>query len=482
MLSRNPAKQGPESFAAITPANYAKQLAPAKEYVTPSKIRDMIAYLADECKTEKMVIKLKCLNCGKTAESFLCHDCQTQQILDKIFNEIRFYTPESCENPYLAEYAAGLTEKYAERDIIPVILEQFDFEISEYYYCQYYMMRFDPRFEKAALAYLNVHDLSDIHTQNVLYYLVERYIPDNFTKPKRWCELIAETDGLCCELYAEAAKYFSMIGEYDLADKLTEEGLTLCADAGKRKLLFYSPENMINRLERQKADTDRYRTKRPYWPTTEKRRRAIAAFYDERGIKHPRIDHKPKKIKESEFASIKECNEENLTDYCAFWCEETFGVTAAKGIHQIAAARVRDGVITEKFQSLVRPWDGIAEKKYAAKMAGVEFSVIENSDEVDQVMPKFFGFVGNDVLVSTGALGNQAKLLSRAARYAGMKEIKNEFCDLLDLAADTSAEFDLANNTREYLIAHFSLTEGKTALEKAEINKELYDALMKYGE
>ena len=115
-------------------------------------------------------------------------------------------------------------------------------------------------------------------------------------------------------------------------------------------------------------------------------------------------------------------------------------------------------------------------------MAGVEFSVIENSDEVDQVMPKFFGFVGNDVLVSTGALGNQAKLLSRAARYAGMKEIKNEFCDLLDLAADTSAEFDLANNTREYLIAHFSLTEGKTALEKAEINKELYDALMKYGE
>lgn len=97
-------------------------------------------------------------------------------------------------------------------------------------------------------------------------------------------------------------------------------------------------------------------------------------------------------------------------------------------------------------------------------------------------MPKFFAFVGNDVLVSTGALGNQAKLISRAARYAGMSEIKNEFYDILDLAADTSTEFDLANNTREYLLDRFSITEGKNALEKAKINKQLYDVLKNYGE
>ena len=97
-------------------------------------------------------------------------------------------------------------------------------------------------------------------------------------------------------------------------------------------------------------------------------------------------------------------------------------------------------------------------------------------------MPKFFEFVGDDVLVSTGALGNQAKLISRAARYTGMKEIKNEFYDLLDLAADTSADFDLANNTREYLLTHFSVAEGKSALEKAQINKRLHDALKNYGE
>ena len=56
------------------------------------------------------------------------------------------------------------------------------------------------------------------------------------------------------------------------------------------------------------------------------------------------------------------------------------------------------------------------------------------------------------------------------------------FYDILDLAAETSEEFDFDNNTREYLLAYFSIREGKTALEKAEVNKQLYDALKEYGE
>ena len=424
---------------------------------------------------------MKCLNCGKTAETFLCCDCQTIEILDKVFNEIRFYKPENCENSYLIEYASGLTEKYEERDALPVILDLFDFEISEFYYCQYYRMRRDVRFEDAAVTYLNAHDLTNIRTQNVLYDLIESYIPNDFIKPKKWCETIAESQSLCCELYAVAAKYFAMIGEYDLADSVAEKGIAMCNDADSRILLFYSPENMISRLEKQKEDTNRYRTKKPYWPATEERRRAVAMFYDEKGIKYPRIENRPEKVKESEFAPINECFDDDLTDYCAFWCADTFSLSAAKGIYQIAAVKVRDGEIVDEFQQLIRPWDGIADRKDAAKKAGVELSVIESAEDVDQVMPKFFTFVEDDILVSTGALGNQAKLISRAARYAGMKEIKNEFYDILDLAADTSAEFDLANNTREYLLNHFSVEEGKTALEKAKINKRLYDELVSCG-
>ena len=425
---------------------------------------------------------MKCLNCGCTSENYLCNACITPDILEKVFKEIRYYNPETCENPFLIEYASGLTDKYAERNIIPEILKMFDFETAEFYYCQYYRMSRDERFEDAALKYLQSHDIKHMQSQYVVWELIESYLPNDFIKPKKWCEFINESNDLCCELYVIAAKYFAMIGEYDVADEVTERGMELCKDTDKRKVLRFSPEYIISKLEKQKVDTQRYRTKKPYWPVTEERRRAIAMFYDERGIKYPRIENRPDKVIESEFAPINECFEDRLTEYCAFWCADTFSLSAVKAIYQIAAVKVQNGEITETFQQFIRPWDGIAYRKDAARKAEVELSVIESAEDVDQVMTKFFEFVGDNILVSTEALGNQAKIISRAARYTGMREIRNEFYDLLDFAADTAEEFDLANNTREYLLSYFSIEEGKTALEKAQINKQLYDLLMNYGE
>ena len=245
---------------------------------------------------------------------------------------------------------------------------------------------------------------------------------------------------------------------------------------------MYEPNELIFKLSKQKSDTNRYRTKKPYWPITEERRRAVAVFYDKKGIKYPRITLKPKKVNENDFSPINECFEDNFDNYCAFWCSESFSISSAKSIYQIAAVKVCNKLIVDEFQQLVRPWDGKATIKNAAKESGIELSAIENAEDVDLVMQKFFEFVGSDILVSTGALGNQAKLISRAARYSGMNEIKNEFYDILDLAAETSEEFDFDNNTREYLLTYFSIREGKTALEKAEVNKQLYDALKEYGE
>ena len=425
---------------------------------------------------------MKCLNCGKENPHFLCEECVNPDVLEKLFNDIRTYRPETCTNSFLIEYASGLTEKYAERDIIPKILDLFSSEVSEYYYCRYYKMRRDDRFEEYALTYLQNHDLSESHTQAVLYDLLDSYIPNDFIKPRKWCDHIRETEDLYCELYAIASKYYAMIGEYDLSDDMTVKAMHRLENSGTESLLFYSPENMLSILEKQKEDTNRYRTKKPYWPATEERRRAVAMFYDKNGIQYPRIEIKPQKIKENDFAPLKECFEKDLADYCAFWCNEAFSLSAVKCIYQIGAARVRNSEVIDTFMAFIRPWDANSSaRKAAAKEVDVPVEVIETADDVDIVMLKFFDFVGNDVLVSTGALGNQAKLISRAARYTGMKEIKNEFFDLLDLAADTSSDLDLANNTREYLLSAFTIPEGKTALEKALANKQLYDALINYG-
>lgn len=417
---------------------------------------------------------MKCFNCGKDSVAYLCTDCRTEEILNKVFKQIRYYRPETCENTYLAEYAAMLTESKAERNCIPDILGLFPQEITEYYWCLYDWICGNDGFEGAAEAYLASHAWDEEKSQTLIYYLLKKYIRNDFVKPRSWCDWISDEDTVCCELYAQAAMYFAMIAEYDLADQMADKGLSC------ERFLFSTKETMQATLEKQKTDTLRYRTKKPYWPTTEERRRAVAMFYDEKGIPYPRISSKPAKVPENEFEPIMECFDEP-DSYCAFWCAEAFCVSAAKPIYQIAAVKVAEGEMADSFQSYVRPWDGSSGRKAAAKEAGVPLSVIEGAEDVDQVMPKFFTFVGDAVLVSTGALGNQAKLLSRAARYSGMKEIPNEFYDLLDLAAETDSMFDLKSNNREFLLQYFGIAEGADALGKASANIALYEALKKHG-
>lgn len=417
---------------------------------------------------------MKCFCCGTETWEYLCANCRTEEILDRVFEQIRYYKPDTCENPYLAEYVATLDEERSERNCIPEILKLFPEEVAEFYRCYYYWFTGNEQFESAAHDYLAKHPWELKKSQIIIYCLLKRYIRNDFIVPRKWCDWISENEEIYCELYALAAMYFAMIAEYDLADQMVDRGFA-CS-----RFLFGNGESMKVTLEKQKADTLRYRTKKPYWPNTEVRRRAVAMFYDEKGISYPRIDSKPEKIPEEAFTPIEECFD--LPEcYCAFWCAEAFDLAPVKPIYQIAAARVEDGVITDTFQSYIRPWDGIISRRSAAKAAGVPLSEIEGAEDVDQVMVKFFAFVGDAVLVSTGALGNQSKLISRAARYTGMKQIPNEFFDLLDMAAETDSRFDLENNNREFLLQYFRIPEGPDALGKAQANVAICKALKKYG-
>lgn len=425
---------------------------------------------------------MKCLHCGKEQSHYICDECLTEEILDKVFYELIFFKPDSCSSPYIVELVSQQTERYAERAIIPEILALFPAEVSAFYNCRYSSVMKTPNFENDAIQFIGEHDLSKKKTQRVLNDLLDQYLREGFIKPRRWSDLIASSDNLCYELYALAGKYYSMVGEYDLAEQVLNKATSYIEDPKYNEFLWLPKEKALEKLEKLKVDLHRYRTKKPYWPTTEDRRRAVAMFYDEKGISYPRIENRPARVPENEFEPINECFAESLTDYCAFWCSEAFSLSAAKCIYQIAAAKVRDGKVAETFETFIRPWDaGSNTRKAAAKEAGVPVETIESALDVDLAMKDFFSFVENDVLVSTGALGNQAKLISRAARYAGMARIGNEFYDLLDMAADASPEFDMSNNTREFLLSHFSIVEGNTALEKAIANKSLYDALANYG-
>ena len=179
---------------------------------------------------------MKCLNCGSNNNYYLCDKCRTNEVLDKIFNEIAYFRQETCENSYLLEYTMNYTEKYAVREIILEVLKLFDCETVEYYFCRYYRLQKDERFEESALDYIDTHKMNELHTQTILYDLIENYLPNNFIKPKKWCEIIVESNDFACELYAVAAKYFAMIGEYDLSDAMLNRGIDILKDTEHRKL------------------------------------------------------------------------------------------------------------------------------------------------------------------------------------------------------------------------------------------------------
>ncbi len=426
---------------------------------------------------------MKCLKCGKENNEMICEEClNNDAVLGYVFYEIMYYNPEKCENRYISDFAGKFSDKKELQKACYELLTLFPEEQRKYYYCRYLAITHDQELENAALSYIEHHNIEDKKTQRVLWDLLNTYLRKDFIKPLKWCQIISETKDLHCELYRQAAQFFSMVGDYDLSDKIVNIAIEYCKNSEYDKFLFSNAEKLIEQLEQQKIDTCRYREVKPYWPKNEDARQKLSEIYADKGIEIMRITAKAKKIPESEFEPIKECFDNDIKTYCSFWCSESFSLSVVKDIYEIAAVRVENGIIKGTFQSFIKPWNGGENaRKDAAKKAGVMVDVIASAEDVDQVIPKFFAFVGSDVLLSTGALGNQCKLLSRAARYSGMKKIENQFFDLLDFAADTDSKFDLANNTREYLLSYFKLEEGKNSLDKAKINIELFKALRNFG-
>lgn len=425
---------------------------------------------------------MKCLNCGNDSEELICCDCREEKVLEKIFDEIIFFKADTCNNEYVKEYIKKFEKARDARNDIPQILELFVKEISEFYWLRYNKIMRDNSFESEAVKYLKNFDEKNIKQQRVLYDLLTFYIPNDFEKPFDWCRKIIDSDECCPELQLIAAEFFSMIAEYDIAEEIVKKLETKCQENDFKKGIFLNKEKILENIDNRKHLLERYRGGKPYWPSTEERRAALALIYDKKGMSYPNVELKPKKVKESEFERIVESDLNAMDNYCAFWCSGVQTPTRVFVVHQIAAVKVRNNKIVGEFQSYIKPWDGESIAKRIEKKYGVTLDKLYFADNVEVVMKSFFEFVENDVLVSTNALADQAKMITRLARYSNMTKIKNQFFELLDYAADISEKFDLENNSREYLLNHFKLKEGKDSLEKAKKNIDIYNKLKKMGE
>ena len=384
---------------------------------------------------------MKCLNCGRENEQYVCNECQKEDIWSNVLGAIYFYNEDKCENEYIKAYMNSFKDIDTAKGSILELLRSLSKEDQEYYYCKYVKYAKSEDFEQVAVNYLNSHKEWNVRKQLILKLLLGWYGINDLITSEKWYEVIEKTKGLYADMYYMAADYRAKVGDYDLSEKLLKKVLEMCNDSTCNEV-FDNRDNLKNNVEKTRGLLERYRSGKPYWPATEERRQMIMKIYDKKGISYDATPPAPKKVKESDFQSPTEYIGETLSDYCAFWCSECFSVVSAQDIYEIAAVKVRKNKQVEVFQSYIKPWQGGEKaKKAAAKETGMTLEEVNAQKSVHNVMKEFFDFVGTDVLVSTDAMGKQSSLLTRAARYSKYTSLPNKLLDILYYAEDNCEKY-----------------------------------------
>lgn len=421
---------------------------------------------------------MKCLNCGCETEQYICEVCQKDEIWSNTLGSILYYNDEKCENEYVRAYVKSFKTPEDAKSTIPKILQTLSKENKEYFDCIYLSRTKSDDFVKHVESYLDYHKEWTFRRQSILKLLLDWYGVDDLITPEPWYDMIESTKGLYCDLYFLSAEYRSYVGDYDVADKMLKKVYKLCNDKNYN-LFFYSKDGILKKADKRADLLEKYKAGKPYWPITEERRQMVAQIYDKKGIAYGgTIEPKPSKVKEADFSMPSEYSGKVLNDYCTFWCSECFSVVTSQDIYEIAAVKVRKNKKVDTFRSYIKPWNGGEKvKKSAAKEAGITLEELNAQKSVSIVMKEFFEFVGNDVLVSTEAMGKQKNLLTRAARYSKYTSIPNQMLDINHYAEDYCKQYMTAIVDRNKLLSDLHLTEGKNALEKATRNHQIYQKI-----
>lgn len=141
----------------------------------------------------------------------------------------------------------------------------------------------------------------------------------------------------------------------------------------------------------------------------------------------------------------------SFTSFTAIDLETTDNNIAHAEIVEIAAVRVRDGEIVDKFSSLVKPRSPISAG--ASATHGITEADLAGQPTFEEIWPTFRAFCGNDVVVAHNGYDFDFRILHRMARDIGATF---DLCtyDTLPLARDLAATSrKLVDLARKFAIA-----------------------------
>ncbi|MBQ7901533.1 MAG: PHP domain-containing protein, partial [Clostridia bacterium] len=138
-------------------------------------------------------------------------------------------------------------------------------------------------------------------------------------------------------------------------------------------------------------------------------------------------------------------------EYVVFDLETTGLSPNTEAITEIGAVRVKDGQITDTFNEFVNPGKPIPPK--IVELTGITDDMVADAPSIDAMLPKFYDFVGDSVLVAHNA-GFDTSFIKKAASDCGM-EYNFTVIDTLDLARCTVPE--LKKHNLAALTKHFNI-------------------------
>lgn len=167
----------------------------------------------------------------------------------------------------------------------------------------------------------------------------------------------------------------------------------------------------------------------------EPKQNAIEAMFNSDEINYSYIF--PKKyisaLQQNMFEKVDAINPNTLgREYVVFDLETTGLEAQEEDIIEIGAVRIKDGVMQETFSSFVKPSKLIPEK--ITQITGINDSMVADAPAIDQVLPDFYRFCKDSVLVAYNIPFDYSfiRKVSKQLSY----EFNNEQIDVLMLARE----------------------------------------------
>lgn len=161
-----------------------------------------------------------------------------------------------------------------------------------------------------------------------------------------------------------------------------------------------------------------------------------------------------------------------IKDYLCLDLETTGLNPKTEKIIEIGAVRVRDGRITDSFESLVAPERLLEER--ITELTGITDDMLKNAPEKEDIIPKFLEFAGDDIIMGHSILFDYS-FLKRAAINCKC-QFEKRGIDTLKIARKFLP--DLESRSLSYLCSYYKIEHrAHRALEDAKATVSLYQKL-----